>query len=125
MLSSTQTATLGKVLTDGNGRTVYLFKKDTGPRSTCTGACAANWPPLTTTGSPKASAGVSAAAITTSRRSDGKTQVVFDGHPLYYYAGDRSQGDLNGEEVNAFGGTWYVLSPSGKQLTSAQASGGY
>ncbi len=124
VLSSSDTATLGKILTAGNGRTVYLFMRDTGPSSTCSGECAANWPPLTTTATPKAGAGVSAAEIKTTLRSDGKMQVVFNGHPLYYYAGDSAGGDLNGEGLNAFGGAWYALSPAGKQLTRGSSGGG-
>ncbi|MGZ4200758.1 MAG: COG4315 family predicted lipoprotein [Thermoleophilaceae bacterium] len=124
VLSSSNTATLGKILTAGNGRTLYLFMRDTGPSSTCSGECAANWPPLTTTATPTAGAGVSAAEIKTTRRSDGKMQVVFNGHPLYYYAGDNTGGDLNGEGLNAFGGAWYALSPAGKQLTRGSSSRG-
>lgn len=124
VLSSSNTATLGTILTAGNGRTVYLFMRDTGPTSTCSGECAANWPPLTTTATPTAGAGVSAAEIKTARRSDGKMQVVFNGHPLYYYAGD-NPGEVNGEGQNAFGGAWYALSPAGKQLKGGSSGGMY
>jgi predicted lipoprotein with Yx(FWY)xxD motif len=124
VLSSSNTATLGKILTDGSGRTVYVFQRDTGPRSNCSGACAANWPPLTTAVTPRAAAGVPAAGIKTVRRSDGKMQVVFDGHPLYYYAGDNAGGDLNGEGLSAFGGVWYALGTNGKQVAGGSSAGG-
>jgi predicted lipoprotein with Yx(FWY)xxD motif len=124
VLRSTDTATLGKILTDGNGRTLYLFKKDTGPQSNCTGACATDWPPVTATSAPTAS-GVSAAAIKTVRRGDGKMQVVFNGHPLYYYSGDGAGGTVNGEGQKAFGAAWYALSPAGQEVKGAATGGMY
>src|SRR5215212_2087420 len=76
---------LGKILVDSKGRTVYLFKKDTGPMSTCAGACANDWPPVTTTGKPTAGKGLTASMLGTTKRSDGKTQVTYNGHPVYLY----------------------------------------
>ena len=113
---------LGKVLVDSQGRTVYLFQKDTGSMSNCSGACARDWPPLTTSGKPAAGDGVTASMLGTTKRSDGTTQVTYNGHPLYRYAGDASAGDTNGQGLNTFGGLWYVLSPAGNQVTSS--SGG-
>ena len=107
---------LGKILVDSQGRSLYLFKKDTGPTSTCSGACAVAWPPFTTSGTPQAGIGTKASLISTSTRSDGKTQVVYNGHPLYYYAGDSKAGDTNGQDLNQFGASWYVLSPAGDQI---------
>ena len=107
---------LGKILVDSQGRSLYLFKKDTGPTSTCSGACAVAWPPFTTSGTPQAGSGAKASLISTSTRSDGKTQVVYNGHPLYYYAGDSQAGDTNGQDLNQFGASWYVLSPAGDQI---------
>ena len=98
--------------------TVYLFEKDKGSTSTCTGSCAQYWPPVTTSGAPKAGSGAMSANLGTTKRSDGKTEVTYSGHPLYYYAGDKKPGDVTGQGLNAFGALWYVLSPAGKAITS-------
>jgi len=112
---------LGTVLVAG-GRTVYLFERDTGPHSTCSGACATNWPPLTTTGAPHAGSGTTASMLGVTRRADGTTQVTYAGHPLYWFAGDSSSGATNGQGVDAFGAKWYVVGTSGAAVTK-QASG--
>ena len=117
-------SSLGKVLVDSNGRTVYLFKKDTGPKSTCSGTCAVDWPPVTTTGKPIAGTGLTASMVGTTTRSDGSKQVTYNGHPLYLYIGDQKAGDTNGQNVNAFGAEWYVLSPAGSAVTKSSGSGG-
>jgi predicted lipoprotein with Yx(FWY)xxD motif len=117
---------LGKILVDSKGRTLYLFEKDKGPTSTCSGACASTWPPFTTNGQPKAGSGVTASMLGTTKRSDGTTEVTYNGHPLYYYAGDSNPGDTNGQNLDQFGAEWYVLSPAGKKVegkaTMASAS---
>jgi predicted lipoprotein with Yx(FWY)xxD motif len=119
-------SSLGKILVDSKGRTVYLFQKDTGPMSTCSGACATDWPPVTSTAKPTAGTGVTASMLGTTTRSDGSKQVTYNGHPLYLYVGDQSAGDTNGQNVNAFGALWYVLSPAGSAITkSSGSSGGY
>src|SRR3954451_19807991 len=74
---------LGKILVNSKGLTLYLFKKDTGTKSTCSGACATNWPPLRASGKPLAGTGLSMAEVGTTRRADGKPQVTYNGHPLY------------------------------------------
>jgi predicted lipoprotein with Yx(FWY)xxD motif len=107
----------GKILVDSRGRTLYLFKKDTGPKSRCSGSCAVNWPPLLATGRPRAGSGVAASKLTTTRRPDGKTQVVYNRHPLYRFVGDSKPGDTNGEGLTAFGARWFVVSPAGNQIT--------
>jgi predicted lipoprotein with Yx(FWY)xxD motif len=106
---------LGRVLVDGHGRTLYLFEKDKGARSTCAGECAADWPPLMTSGKPKAGAGVGAKLLGTTVRKTGR-QVTYDGHPLYTYAADRKAGQTNGEGSVAFGAAWYVLAPNGHRI---------
>jgi predicted lipoprotein with Yx(FWY)xxD motif len=124
---------LGQILVDSQGRTVYLFEKDEANESYCSGACAQEWPPLTTAGSPKAGNGVDAGKLDTVKRDDGSTQVVFDGHPLYLYAGDKMQGDATGNELDEFGAEWYALQPSGQNAegetgggsSSGGGSGGY
>ena len=126
LVNSANTASLGDIVVGPTGHTLYLFRKDTGPNSTCSGACAAEWPPLTTGGKVTSSGGVSMSALKTVRRSDGKMQVTFNGHPLYYYAGDSSPGQANGQGLNTFGGLWYPLSPSGKEITvGGGGPGGY
>jgi predicted lipoprotein with Yx(FWY)xxD motif len=126
LVNSANTASLGDIVVGPNGRTLYLFKKDTGQTSTCSGACAAQWPPLTTTGAPTSSGSVSMSALKTVRRSDGTMQVTFDGHPLYYFAGDSAPGQANGQGLNTFGATWWALSPSGKEITvGGGPHGGY
>jgi predicted lipoprotein with Yx(FWY)xxD motif len=107
---------LGKILVDSSGRTLYLFKKDTGGKSRCSGSCAANWPPLLVTRRPTAGSGLSASKLSTTRRSDGKTQVVYNGHPLYRFIADRKPGDTFGEGLSAFGARWFVVSPAGNAV---------
>ncbi len=119
---STTTDPLGTFLTGGNGRTLYLFGKDTGTTSTCAGACAAGWPPLLTKGAPKSAGQVQPAKLGTSARSGGTTQVTYAGHPLYLFIGDTAPGQTKGQGVNAFGGVWYVVSPAGTPIKTAPAS---
>jgi predicted lipoprotein with Yx(FWY)xxD motif len=107
---------LGKILVDSRGRTLYLFKKDTGGKSSCSGSCAVNWPPLLVTGKPRAGSGIAASKLGTTRRSDGKTQVVYNHHPLYRFVADTKPGDTNGEGLTAFGARWFVVSPAGSQI---------
>jgi predicted lipoprotein with Yx(FWY)xxD motif len=111
-----RSTSLGKILVDSQGRTLYLFKKDTGPKSTCSGACASTWPPFRTSGTPKAGSGVTALLLGTTARSDGNDEVTYNGHPLYYYVGDQKAGDTSGQDLNQFGAAWYVLSPAGNQI---------
>jgi predicted lipoprotein with Yx(FWY)xxD motif len=118
---------LGKVLVNSHGRTLYLFKKDTSTTSTCLGACAVNWPPLRASGKLTLGSGANASLVSTATRSDGKTQVIYNGHPLYLFSGDQKAGDTNGQGVNAFGGLWYAVSPAGNQVTGSSSGpgGGY
>lgn len=112
----TKSGDLGTYLTDASGKTLYLFEKDTGSTSTCSDACAQNWPPLLTTGAAHAGTGADASKLGTTKRSDGTTQVTYAGHPLYYYAADSAPGDTHGEGVDAFGAEWYVVSPAGDKV---------
>ena len=107
---------LGKILVDSHGRTLYLFAKDTGPSSTCYGACAAAWPVLTTNAKPLAGTGVSAAKLGATRRTDGVTQVTYNGHPLYYYVADTAPGQTTGQAISQFGAEWDALSPAGDKV---------
>jgi predicted lipoprotein with Yx(FWY)xxD motif len=108
---------LGTVLAAGPKKlTVYLFEADKGAASACSGACAAAWPPVTTSGSPQSSASAVAADLGTITRSDGSKQVTYKGHPLYYFIKDKDAGDAYGQGAKAFGASWYVLAPSGNKI---------
>jgi predicted lipoprotein with Yx(FWY)xxD motif len=115
---------LGKILVDSQGRTLYLFQKDSGTTSACTGACASAWPPLRATGRPTVGSGANASLVGTTTRSDGNPQVTYNGHPLYLYVGDKSPGDTNGQGLTAFGGGWFALSAAGNQVSGSTASSG-
>jgi predicted lipoprotein with Yx(FWY)xxD motif len=102
-------------LADSTGRTLYMFVPDPAGKSICTGQCAAFWPPLT--GTVTAGSGVTG-KLTTFQRSDGGSQAVINGHPLYRFALDKAPGQTMGEGLNENGGLWYVLDPAGNQITS-------
>jgi predicted lipoprotein with Yx(FWY)xxD motif len=109
---------LGKILVDAQGRSLYLFKKDAGSKSACDGACAASWPPLIAHGKPTAGGGAQASMLGTVRRDDGTMQVTYNGHPLYLFAGDQQPGQVNGQGSTAFGAPWLALSASGNQIAN-------
>lgn len=104
---------LGEIVVDAEGTTLYVFLADEGSESTCYEECEDNWPPLTVEGDPGAGEGIDASLLGTSERTDGATQVTLDGHPLYYFAGDQTPDDVNGQGV---GEVWYVVSPSGDAI---------
>jgi predicted lipoprotein with Yx(FWY)xxD motif len=105
--------TLGKILVDARGRTLYLFKKDSGGTSACASACASAWPPLRASGRPLAGPGLTASKLGTAARPDGKPQVSYNGHPLYLYTGDTKLGQTNGQGLTAFGAAWFTVSGTG------------
>ena len=107
---------LGPILVDSKGITLYDFVKDKGTTSACYGACAALWPPLTTKGKPLAGTGVRKSLLGTTKRKDGTLEVMYGGHPLYYFVTDRKPGQTTGQGVNQFGGPWWVLSAAGKEI---------
>ena len=108
---------LGQILVDSKGRTVYLFVADSGATSSCnSAACVQYWPPVLTAGAPSAGAGANPALLGTIQRKDGTAQVTYAGHPLYYFITDKKAGDVTGQGINGFGGPWYVVSPSGRQI---------
>jgi predicted lipoprotein with Yx(FWY)xxD motif len=110
-------AKLGTILAAGPKRlTVYLFEADKGTTSSCSGACAKVWPPVTTSGAPTAVAGAVSADLGTTKRSDGTEQVTYKGHPLYFYDDDKDSGDAYGQGLKLFGASWYVLEPSGAKI---------
>jgi predicted lipoprotein with Yx(FWY)xxD motif len=115
---------LGKILVDSKGRTVYLFKKDAGPKSACFGACASAWPPVRASGTPTVGGGAKASLAGTSPRSDGAPQVTYNGHPLYLFSGDQKPGQTSGQGVNAFGAAWFAVSAAGSQVSGGSSSSG-
>lgn len=105
---------LGDVLVDQAGMTLYMFDKDTqGSPSTCYDQCASAWPPMLTDGAPSAGTGADDGKLGTAERTDGTTQVTYDGWPLYYWAQDAKPGDVNGQGVN---GVWWVLDADGTPI---------
>jgi len=115
---------LGNILVNSKGRTLYLFTRDSGTMSECSGACAVNWPPLKATGKPTIGTGANASLTSTTSRPGGTKQVTYNGHPLYLFKGDKSPGDTNGQGLNAFGGSWYALSAAGDKVSKQPSSSG-
>jgi predicted lipoprotein with Yx(FWY)xxD motif len=111
---------LGEVLVDAEGNTLYMFDNDSGGTSSCEGGCAEQWPPLETEGEPAAGEGADAALLGTTDRSDGTTQVTYDGLPLYTYAPDGGPGDTTGQGV---GDVWWVVAPDGEPVRDAEGAG--
>lgn len=109
----------GKVLVGSNGHTVYLFEGDKSGTSACSGACAAAWPPVAVSGTPKAESGVSQAQLGTIKRPDGTMQLVYHGHPLYYFTADAAAGTARGQGIKAFGAEWYVVNASGSKVDTS------
>jgi predicted lipoprotein with Yx(FWY)xxD motif len=107
-----QNASLGSFLVDSKGMTLYLYTVDTPNTSNCYGPCAVAWPPLLTSGAPVAGTGVTASLLGTTTRTDGSTQVTYNGWPLYYFATDKVPGDTTGENVQ---NVWFVITPAGEQ----------
>jgi predicted lipoprotein with Yx(FWY)xxD motif len=111
---------MGTILAAGPKRlTVYMFEADKGKTSSCTGACASVWPPVTTTSAAISGGSAKAADLGTVTRADGAEQVTYNGHPLYFYARDGDSGDAYGQGVKAFGADWYVLAPSGNKVDTS------
>jgi predicted lipoprotein with Yx(FWY)xxD motif len=98
------------------GRTLYLFTKDTNGKSTCSGSCAKVWRPAIAVGKPIAGSGIEPSRLGVTKRADGTTQVTYDKHPLYSYALDTSGGQTKGEGLSAFGGDWYAVAPNGSPV---------
>jgi predicted lipoprotein with Yx(FWY)xxD motif len=114
---------LGKILVDSEGHTLYLFKKDTGTKSTCFGGCASEWPPVRVAQNPTVGSGLAVSKAGTTKRSDGKSELTYNGHPLYRFEGDQKPGDTSGQGVNAFGARWFAVSPAGTQASGNASSG--
>jgi predicted lipoprotein with Yx(FWY)xxD motif len=119
----THSTSKGTVLTNAQGKTLYWFEIDTPTKSNCNASCISFWPPVT--GKAVAASGTSLMhAFGTITRSDGSTQATYDGHPLYTYTGDSGPGQIAGNGLNASGGVWFAMTPSGAKLGAAAPSGG-
>ena len=108
---------LGRIVVDSKGRTLYLFEKDKTRKSTCYGQCATAWPPALVKGKPTAGAGIIASKLGTTKRRDGTRQITYGGHPMYRFIRDNNRpGSTKGQDVNAFGASWYVVGRNGKKV---------
>src|SRR3990170_1374014 len=103
-------SSLGSILIDARGLTLYAFTQDSPGTSTCQAGCVEFWPPLLISGSPSAGDGIQASLLGTITRSDGGSQVTYAGRPLYTFAQDNAPGELNGQ---GSGGVWFVVTPEG------------
>ena len=113
-------ATLGAILVGEDGKTLYIFKKDSGGKSACNGDCATKWPPFVLDADETVTAGDGVTGtLATLARDDGSMQVTYNGAPLYYFAADTAAGDVKGQGLNDL---WFAATPSGS--VSASPSGG-
>jgi predicted lipoprotein with Yx(FWY)xxD motif len=121
---TTRTTSLGRVIVDSSGRTLYAFGHDKKNVSRCGGPCATNWPPALIGGKakPKVAGGLAKGKLRVIHRAGGKRQLAFAGHPLYRFVADARPGDVKGQGVNAFGGVWHVVARSGSPVTGAPKS---
>ena len=115
---------LGSVLVDARGRTLYLFEKDSRGRSACDGGCAAFWPPLLSSAKPRAGKGVRASLLGLTRRTNGKRQVTYAGHPLYLFVYDTKPGQTTGQGRTDYGGTWEAVTTNGRGVEADAAGSG-
>jgi predicted lipoprotein with Yx(FWY)xxD motif len=113
---STASTSLGRIVVNSGGHTLYMFGKDKNDKSACAGMCAKFWPPLIASGKPRASAGARASLLGTTERADGRVQVTYNRHPLYTFVKDTKKGQTRGEGLTAFGGQWNAVSPSGTKV---------
>ena len=107
------TTSLGDILVDREGMTLYMFDPDEQGPSTCYDVCASTWPPYVVDPAAIAGDDVDAMSLATREREDGSRQVTYNGWPLYYYAQDAAPGDVNGQGVN---GVWFVLDADGEPI---------
>ena len=119
---TTKSGSTGAFLTNASGRAVYLWAKDGMNMSACSGACAAAWPPVPATGMLTATGGAKASDLGTITRSDGTKQVTYDGHALYYFAGDSAAGQTNGQGSDSFGAPWWLVAPTGSKITGTDTA---
>jgi predicted lipoprotein with Yx(FWY)xxD motif len=112
---------LGRIIVNAQGRTLYMFAADKHGKSACYGTCATFWPPLLTSTTHIAATGLKASLLGTTKRTGGKLQITYNGHPLYLFLKDTKPGQTTGQGLNASGGLWWVLSPAGAAITRTAA----
>jgi predicted lipoprotein with Yx(FWY)xxD motif len=115
---SLKKTTLGMILVNGRGRTLYAFTKDSRNKDRCvtTSGCTSTWPVVTSHGKPQGGPGVKGSMLSTIKLPGGSRQVTYAGHPLYTYVGDSSAGATDYVGISAFGGTWLAMNSAGKTL---------
>jgi predicted lipoprotein with Yx(FWY)xxD motif len=119
---SLRKTTLGMILVNSKGHTLYLFAKDRNGTSACNASCAKFWPPLLSQGKPTAGPGIKSSLLGTTRRSNASLQVTYNKHPLYTFALDKQAGQTNGEGNRAFGAKWYGVSAKGSAVVNGGGS---
>ena len=112
----TAQSSLGPILTDQNGRTLYAFVNDKGGTSSCTGDCIATWPALVSRQPVTAGTGAEKSLLAQTIRTEGTAQATYNNWPLYYYVGDVGPGDVDGQGVD---GAWFVVGADGKLVKTA------
>ncbi|GAA4637467.1 hypothetical protein GCM10023196_091340 [Actinoallomurus vinaceus] len=110
-------SSLGPILTDREGRTLYAFARDKNGGSSCSADCIATWPALTSRSTVTAVSGANSTLLGQTRRAEGTTQATYGDWPLYYYAGDMNAGDVDGQGVD---GVWFAVGANGKLVKTAQ-----
>ncbi|MEJ2013032.1 MAG: hypothetical protein P8X64_12520 [Anaerolineales bacterium] len=115
---------LGDALVTPDGMTLYILTSDPKDQSTCSDSCAAVWPPYTIAGQPVAGQGIDPSLLGAITRPDGSQQLTYEGHALYTFSGDSAAGNVNGQGIQSYGGTWYVIGPGGQPITRAVSSSG-
>ena len=110
-------SSLGPILTDQDGRTLYAFTNDKGGTSSCTGSCIATWPALISKQATVAGSGTDKALLSQTTRAEGTAQATYNNWPLYYYVGDVGPGDVDGQGID---GVWFVVGADGKLIKTAQ-----
>jgi predicted lipoprotein with Yx(FWY)xxD motif len=119
---SLKKTTLGTILVDARGRTLYLFEKDRAGMSACTSSCLQYWPAFTSRATPQAGKGVQQSMLKLIKQHNGARQVTYAGHPLYTFVGDKHAGQTTGEGLTNFGAAWYALGASGRKVEKSSSS---
>jgi len=114
---------IGKILVSSDGHTLYLFEKDKGGKSSCSGMCVHYWPPLISAAKPTAGPGVKAALLGRTKRSNGTWQVTYNKHPLYWFSGDTAAGQVTGQGLDDFGAVWSAVSAKGATVEGGGGGG--
>lgn len=121
---TTASSGLGVILVDAQGRTLYMTDADPEGAPGCYNTCSAEWPPLATTGDPTAAGEADSKELSTATRTDGITQVLYGGHPLYTFVKDTAAGQTNGQGLTQQGGMWWVMGVDGSPIKTAAESSG-